>query len=303
MSGKLPVLHKALLNTQYAIRNTQYEPRLRALAIVGALVLVGAAFSAANAPLVSSAANAVEVQHSDQAAPLDPQSTLWERAKEAEIPLSSQQILQPGGGTTRLVKVRAIEDGHSLAFRVSWADDTRNDTAGNVPSDAAAIQLPMDPTHLPYQCMGQSNNRVNIWQWRAVLEREGLTNLGAEAVQGAGVRNLTSNGICKAVDTPGLEPQVKSFHDGKEWHVVFARALDKGDVGAAPLMVSLNSSVAFAVWNGARGEARGMKAVSTWNTLQFQTPPVNNTANLITLGVVIAVSAGLVAYAMRRMAS
>jgi hypothetical protein len=43
-----------------------------------------------------------------------------------------------------------------------------------------------------------------------------------------------------------------------------------------------------------------MKAVSTWNTLQFQTPAPNNTGNLITLAAVILVSAGLIGWAMRR---
>jgi DMSO reductase family type II enzyme heme b subunit len=240
--------------------------------------------------------------HSTQAAPNDPQAVLWDQAKEAQIPLSAQQIYQPGGGSVREVKVRAIEDGQTIAFRVSWADDTRNDNAGIMPSDAAAIQLPIDPTHLPYQCMGQSDSRVNIWQWKAALEKQGLENEGAIAMEGAGVRNLTSNGICKAVETPGINPQVKSFHDGKEWHVVFYRAMSKGDPGTAPLSRDTNSSIAFAVWNGARGESRGMKAVSTWNTLQFQSAEASQTGSLVTLGIVIAISAGAVAYTMRRMA-
>ena len=121
-------------------------------------------------------------------------------------------------------------------------------------------------------------------------------------IENAGVRNLTSNGICKAVDTPGLEPQVKSYHDGKMWHVVFYRALSKGGPGAAPLQTTLNTSAAFAVWNGAYNEAKGMKAVSTWNPLQFATAPANNTANMITLGLVLLLSVGGVIYTMRRMA-
>jgi len=278
--------------------------RFRALSMVAVLLLVGVVLSVFNVPLASSAANSVDVTHISQAVPTDPQSTLWDQAKEATIPLSSQQIYQPGGGTTRSVRVRTLEDGQTIAFRVSWDDDTRNDTSGNTPSDAAAIQLPMDPTHLPYQCMGQSTNRVNIWQWKAALERQGLDNFGAtSAAENVGVRNLTSNGICKAVDTPGTEPQVKSYHDGKQWHVVYYRKLGPADIGTAPLTEGVTSSVAFAVWNGARGEVRGMKAVSTWTTLQFPTQTPSNVGNLVTLGVVIAVSAGLVAFAMRRMGS
>jgi len=274
----------------------------RAVAMLSLLLLVGAAFSIFNVPLASSAANTIQVAHVDQAIPTDPQSPLWNDAKESTIPLSSQQIYQPGGGRTQGVMVRALENGTDFAIRVSWDDATKNDTVGNVPSDAAAIQLPIDPTHLPYQCMGQSNNRVNIWQWKAALEREGLQNLGALSIDNAGVRNLTSNGICRAVDTPGLEPHATSYHDGKRWYVVFYRALSQGGAGSAPLLPTQNTSAAFAVWNGQYNEAKGMKAVSSWNPMQFVTPAANNTAGIITLGVVLLLSVGAVIFTMRRMA-
>lgn len=276
--------------------------RARAAGIIGGLMALGLALSAFNAPLASSAANSIDVVHTLEAVPNDPQSAMWDRAKDAEVPLSAQQIYQPGGGTTRAVLVRVLEDGHSIAFRVSWADDSRNDSVGNVPSDAAAIQLPIEPTHLPYQCMGQSSSRVNIWQWKAALEKEALINQGSMPLEGGGVRNLTSNGICKGVETPGLQPIAHSVHDGKMWHVVWTRSLSAGDEGSAPLRGGTNTAVAFAVWNGARGEARGMKAVSTWNTLVFPAAETGGAGNLLTLGVVVALSAGAVAYAMRRLA-
>jgi len=277
-------------------------PKGRALGIISLLIAMGIAMGVLNVPLASSAANSIEVLHTDLAAPTDPQSPLWNNAKELVVPLSAQQMQQPGGGTTRQVYVRAIEDGQTFSVRVSWDDDTKNDTVGSSPSDAAAVQLPIDPVHVPYQCMGQTNSRVNIWQWKAALEREGFEN-NALDVESAGVRNLTSNGICKAVDTPGINPKVKSYHDGKQWHVVFYRAMSAGGLGTAPLSRGSNSSAAFAVWNGAKGETKGMKAVSTWNTLQFETPAPNTAGSLITLGIVVLFAGLVVGWAMRRMAS
>lgn len=274
----------------------------RAMLMLGALMLLGVSLSIFNAPLASSAANSIDVLHSDQAVATDPEAAAWNKAKEVEVPLSAQQIYQPGGGSTRFVRVRAMEDGQKVAFKVVWSDDTRDDTMGSVPSDMAAIQLPVDPTNIPYQCMGQASSKVNIWQWRAAAERQGVENAGAMAMEGAGVRNLTSNGICRAVDTPGLLPSAHASHNGKEWHVVFYRNMGKGDVGAAPLLRGTNTVAAFAVWNGSRGEARGMKAVSTWNTVSFQSPEQNKAADLVTLGFVVVLSAGAVAYAMRRIA-
>jgi DMSO reductase family type II enzyme heme b subunit len=278
-------------------------PRVRALGIVGLLIVVGLGLGLLNVPLASSAANSVDIVQIVEAVPTDPQSPLWDRAKEAEIALSAQQIYQPGGGTTRAVRVRVLDDGTSIGFRVSWEDNTRNDVPGNVPSDAAAIQLPIDPSHVPYQCMGQSTSRVNIWQWKAALERERLENMGALPMEGQGVRNLTSNGICKAVETPGTDPQVYSYHDGEMWHVVFKRTLSEGDEGTAPLAPGINTAVAFAVWNGARGETRGMKAVSTWNTLLYPAPSDPGAGGLIMLGIIVVFSAGAVAYSMRRLSS
>jgi hypothetical protein len=43
-----------------------------------------------------------------------------------------------------------------------------------------------------------------------------------------------------------------------------------------------------------------MKAVSTWNTLQFTQPEVNQAGSLITLAAVILIAGAVVAWAMRR---
>jgi DMSO reductase family type II enzyme heme b subunit len=279
------------------------SPKGRALSVLALIVALGVSLGVLNVPLASSAANSVEVMHlADVVAPIDPQSDVWNRAAELEVPMSAQQMQQPGGGSTRLVRVRAVEDGQTFAISQTWDDDTRNDGQTSVPTDAAAVQLPIDPAALPYQCMGQSNSRVNIWQWKASLEVTDRSAIGAVAEEGAGVRNLTSNGICKAVDTPGLVPRVRSYHDGKMWHVVFARGLGKGNLQSAPIETALNTSVAFAIWNGAHGEVRGMKAVTTWNTMTFAAPPAGNAGNLLALGAVVMVAAAAVAFAMRRMA-
>jgi len=293
-----------IMSTLSSIRKRiQTSPRFKSLGIIGLVVLTGAILSLFDIHLVSSASNSVDVVRIVEAVPTDPQSGLWDRAKESEIPLSAQQIYQPGGGSTRSVKVRALEDGHTIAFRVSWADDSRNDTLGSQPSDAAAVQFPIDPSNLPYQCMGQSSSKVNIWQWKAALEKQGMDNVNVASMEAAGTRNLTSNGICKAVDSPGVEPRARSYHDGETWHVVFYRELSQGDFGSAPLVRGVNSAVAFGIWNGAQGEARGMKAVSTWNSLLFEATEVSEVGNIATLGLVLAVSVGAIAYAMRRFAT
>src|SRR3712207_137821 len=97
-----------------AIGRLRLSARTKAMLMLAAVMAFGAALSVFNAPLASSAANSIEVLHSEEAVPMDPEAELWNRAKEVEIPLSSQQIYQPGGGSTRLVRVRAIEDGQAI---------------------------------------------------------------------------------------------------------------------------------------------------------------------------------------------
>ena len=93
------------------------------------------------------------------------------------FPSARSRCSSPAVALPSEVRVRALEDGQNFAIMVSWDDDTKNDTVGPVPSDAGAIQLPIDPQHLPYQCMGQSNSRVNIWQWKAALEKAGRATM------------------------------------------------------------------------------------------------------------------------------
>jgi DMSO reductase family type II enzyme heme b subunit len=261
------------------------NPRIRALALLGGLVLVAGLMSLFNVSLVRAAGAAITVAHFTGALPATrPFDAAWEAAPVADVPLSSQQIWQPGGGSVAAVQVRALENGEEIAFLVSWADPTRDDmVAGGLPSDAAAIQLPIDLLHLPYQCMGQATSRVNIWQWKAQLEANARASEGA--IPFNGTRNLTSNGICRAVDTEGINPVANSTWQDGRWHVIFSRALAPGDDGSAPLMAGLPTQAAFAVWDGGKGETRGMKAVSTWTPVTIASPGTNLAGSLLTMGI------------------
>ena len=85
--------------------------------------------------------------------------------------------------------------------------------------------------------------------------------------------------------------------------MVFWRAMSNGDLGTAPLGRGANTAAAFAVWNGARGETKGMKAVSTWNTVLFETPAPDTAGKFLTLAFVIVLAGLVVGWAMRRMSS
>lgn len=276
------------------------NPRVRALGLLGAVVAVAALLSVANVSLVRAAGTTITVGHVDMGMPTaDPFTKVWEAAPVAEVPLSAQQIWQPGGGSVAAVQVRALENGQQIAFLVSWEDATKDDTVSELPSDAAAIQLPLDPTHLPYQCMGQASSRVNIWQWKAALEANARTSGGA--IANNGTRNLTSNGICRAVDTTGVPPVATStWRDGR-WYVIYSRNLAPADDGTAPLVVGTSTNAAFAVWDGGKGETRAMKAVSTWTPVTIGTASPTTLGDLLTMSFLVIVGVVVVVAGLRFM--
>jgi DMSO reductase family type II enzyme heme b subunit len=278
-----------------SVRN---NPRVRALGLLGAIVLVAGLLSVANVSLVRAAGATITVGHIDMMMPAtDPFTKVWEAAPVADVPLSAQQIWQPGGGSVQAVQVRALENGQQIAFLVSWEDATKDDAVAALPSDAAAIQLPLDPTHLPYQCMGQASSRVNIWQWKAALEANARASEGA--IPNNGTRNLTSNGICRAVDTEGVPPVANStWRDGR-WYVIYTRALAPADEGSAPLLVGTTTNAAFAVWDGGKGETRAMKAVSTWTPVTIGEASATTLGDLLTMGILAVIGAVVVVAGLR----
>ena len=259
------------------------------------IVLLAGLLGLANVSLVRAAGATITVAHMNAPIPVtNPFADVWSKAPVADVPMSAQQIWQPGGGSVQAVQVRALENGQDIAFLVSWADATKNDYVKDLPSDAAAIQLPLDPTHLPYQCMGQSTSRVNIWQWKAALEAEAKASEGG--VPYNGTRNLTSNGICRAVETEGIHPTANSVWRDGRWYVIYSRILAPSGPGNAPLLTGVGTNAAFAVWDGGKGETRAMKAVSTWTPINIGQATTNTGANLLTL--VALTIAGIIAIAL-----
>src|SRR6476646_8091722 len=106
----------------------QTNPRLRAAGLLAVLLAAGVLFSLANVSFVRAANAAITVASINSPVPAtDPFSPHWQQSAPADVPLSAQQMGQPGGGSVSAVQVRVLEDGQDIAFLVSWADATRND--------------------------------------------------------------------------------------------------------------------------------------------------------------------------------
>lgn len=105
------------------------------------------------------------------ALPSGPHEGTWNQAPEFEGALLLQDIVEPRlmKASTPSVRVRALTDGVSVAFRLEWPDATLDDMprTGQF-SDACAIQLPVAVSaDVPAPQMGEAGRGVEITFWRA----------------------------------------------------------------------------------------------------------------------------------------
>lgn len=92
------------------------------------------------------------------------------------------------------------------------------------------------------------------------------------------------------------------WRDGR-WRVVFSRSLVTDDPNDARIRRDGNTVVAFAVWDGARGERDGLKSTSTWLSLAFmQRAPglLDGWPFFVLMAMAIGAGAILLVYASRQ---
>lgn len=229
---------------------------------------------------------------------LDPTNGVWDRAQPVQVPLTGQAATYAaGGGSVPVLTARALHNNGTLYLRLEW-DDATEDVSSYRPeefADAAAIEFPAQAaTTIPSFCMGQPSAGVNIWHWRA--DSEQVLALPPEQYPSAVVDWYPSTEdlfftaraagnpyalnlspvqelVAQAFGTltPAAEQLVQGhgvYANGK-WLVVFARPFDTADPELAKFAAGTKTDVAFAVWDGAKGERDGMKSVSQFITLSI----------------------------------
>ncbi|WP_420264639.1 ethylbenzene dehydrogenase-related protein [Candidatus Magnetominusculus dajiuhuensis] len=95
---------------------------------------------------------------------------VWKGVDSYRQPLQRQFLVEPKPKDVGVkeVHVQSINDGKSIAFRLTWKDDTKDDTLKIMEfSDAAAIQFPISSSPLPEYFMGEPKKPVHILYWKA----------------------------------------------------------------------------------------------------------------------------------------
>ncbi len=212
--------------------------------------------------------------------------------------------------TTATLEAQAMSDGKSLAFRLSWASPAHGDTVlPSSFSDAVAVQLPASAgPDAPNPMMGEAGKPVEITYWRAAWQAvlDGRPDTLAALYPNAKVDHYPFESAALAAGSPEQTAMARRFAPARAlgnamagpraspvqdlrasgpgtleaaaqqlsrgagkatpggWAVVIVRPLPAG------LRPGARGQVAFAVWQGQKGEVGARKMRSGWIPLSLE---------------------------------
>lgn len=228
----------------------------RTLALAG--LSVTACFLATTAAAAPSA-KTIRVLSAKSVDAASPQAAIWQKAPATEVALQPAFQGHPSiVGTPALDKLtaQAVRSGNQLYVRLAWKDGTANTSISdtNQFTDGAAVQFPLNGMASTTPFMGDAENAVNVWHWRA----DGLT------------QNLVAKGFGTSTPVPFGALKGSSVRTNDGWAVVLARPLKANADEGTNLTGRKSMPVAFAAWDGANQERDGFKAVTLeWWQLRF----------------------------------
>jgi complex iron-sulfur molybdoenzyme family reductase subunit gamma len=212
----------------------------------------------------------------------DPAAPYWDAAPPRAVTVLPQRTVRLpdrranealAAAAPRTVTVRAAVDGRDLAVLLEWSDPTedragraegsgrpsgsRQESETDAYADAAALQLPLRfgaGTRLPYVGMGDDELKVAVHLQRAAPDGAVIAR---EAVA-AGFGSLAR------ADLGGAKVAMRHDDAAGTWRAVFVRPLAAAGLDLRHGLVPF----AVAVWDGARAERGGNKALSGWKLLR-----------------------------------
>jgi hypothetical protein len=240
----------------------------------------------------------------------DPASEQWAGATETVAPLLPQQAARPylDAASIADLRVRALHDGRTVAFRLAWEDETVDDLDSvDRYHDAVAVMLPVRVGARPPITMGSAAAPVHILQWRATWQRDLAGKSGVDQIfprvehdvmpddvlppETAAlywVGRAAGNPLSRAEQVTAVEQVVaegfgttthvaddsatgSGLHDGAGWAVTVALPAARSGIGD-PLEPGRPWHVAFAVWAGDQRNRGGRKHYADWVPFELELP-------------------------------
>lgn len=177
--------------------------------------------------------------------PTDPKDTAWESIPAAPVFLKP---LWAQAGITEWVNVKAVHDGKSVVFLLSWVDTQRSGDATS--TDGVALEFPTDqvptPADAPFVAMGNAKKPVTLWLWK---------NGALNGFTATGLNHMTPvNPLPAGISGKGV-------FDHGEWRVLMTLPLSSMGKGADTPKTGYMS---IALWNGGAQNHPGPETFSEW---------------------------------------
>ena len=242
---------------------------------------------------------------------LDPAHSQWKGISALEIPLAPQVMAKPRiyESPVKSLKVKALHNTREIAFLVEWDDQTEDNTIGvNRFSDAVALEFPSaSAAAKPHFAMGDKENTVDIWFWKATWQKSPETErmyasvddfLGGvladnpvSKARRSPVENIVAQGFGSATDMNKTETEEISGNgkwESKKWSVAFKRALASKNKYNVSFKEGGVTPIAFAVWDGSEHNRGGRKIVSTWYYVGLETEEKKTTYLYPVVGLLVS---------------
>lgn len=226
-----------------------------AIACLTAAGLAGSAAWAQNAPADQRTIRVVSVR-TDAASP---NASVWRKVPAKQValePAFAGHAAIVGAAVTDRITVQAARTRDRLYVRLAWtdraADTAVKDTTGFV--DGAAVQFAVNGRDSTPPYMGDADNPVNVWYWRA----DGR------------IENVVAHGFGSATRVASDRLKSAAERTATGWAIVLSRPLRVDPAEGVVLNAKGAVPVAFAAWDGANQERDGLKAVTLeWWRLRF----------------------------------
>ena len=199
----------------------------------------------------------------------------WNEIRESSyFPLVGQVVIEPRQFNPSIdsVTAKSFYNDSEVAFLFQWDDRTKtlpqeDDETGETVEDAIAIQFPVkvpkgptDPK--PYFIWGDGRRPVYLWHWK-VAEADKITEMNAKGIDNASVQASQS------------QIQVEGVYEDGRYRLWVKRALKTEDTNDLKFEPGIFIPIAFSVWDGANGDVKTKRAISTWYTFVLDPVPSN----------------------------